>query len=130
MEYLIAAVSLVAGWAIAWFFYRRSSADLKRCIAELREDNQVLLAEFRKLRSSINPTDQESLETVQKVLVKFDKYSTAVPGAFRASSACPHCAKPALRFLRYGPGPIGVCNAWFVCDACGNEFQSSEAADD
>ena len=80
MDFLIAAMSLVAGWAIAWMFYRRSSAELRECIAGLRDDNQVLLAEFRKLLSSINPTDQESLESVQKVLVKFDKYSTAAPG--------------------------------------------------
>jgi predicted Zn-ribbon and HTH transcriptional regulator len=130
VELILLLPGLLVGALISWFFYNKSSDDLRRQVDDLKNDNRELLSAVRKLGETISPSDKESMETVEQTLAQFDRYSSAEPGVYGPKSTCPQCRNSALKQIRFGPGPLGVCNAWYRCGSCGYEFQSSESASD
>ena len=130
MEIILTLIGTLAGGAITHWYDRRSMNDLKQVEQNLKNDNKILIEEFRKLSEKIQPTQPETAKEIESIIEKHGSGPGAEPTVIGDMDVCPSCQKDTLQFINFGVGPLGVNNAWYGCTECKYKFQTNESSED
>jgi len=123
MEFILTLIGILAGGAITHIYDRRSMKDLK-------EVENKLIAEFRKLSDKIQSSQPETAKEIERIIEKHGFGLGAEPAVIGDMDVCPACKKDTLQFINFGVGPLGVNNAWYGCTECKYKFQTNESSED
>lgn len=130
MEITLFIFGILAGWLISHMYSRQSLSDLRQTEENLKKDNESIIDELKKLGEQIKISNPETADQIKDIIHKYNFGPGAEPTFIEGLSSCPTCHGTSLKFLNFGNGPLGVSNAWYVCENCGYKFQTNESTSD